>query len=358
MMAPTPQTNATLAQIAQALREHDNYIIVGHVSPDGDCIGSQLALKHALHRLGKKAQCVLATDALSVDTSLGFLPGVHDMVPAAELLEQMVGACESTAPAAAADAASPVAESCVITVDVPNHERMGQAAASLHKRASFTITLDHHANKEAISTLNYVDPNAASNTLNVWQLIGELGVDRSGDVALCAFTGLVTDTGRFQYQNANPFAFRCAAEMLECGADLEMVCTQIFQRRSIASLQLENRAIARMELLLGGALAVTYITLDDFACVGAAKTDADNIVNTLRSIDGVRVACTLRETEENVRGSLRSKDGTDIAVFAFEHGGGGHKAAAGMTLKGAIVDVFAQVKEELCVYLQEMWKEQ
>ena len=85
-MAPTPQTNATLAQIAQALREHDNYIIVGHVSPDGDCIGSQLALKHALHRLGKKAQCVLATDASSIDTSLGFLPGVHDMAPAAELL--------------------------------------------------------------------------------------------------------------------------------------------------------------------------------------------------------------------------------------------------------------------------------
>ena len=192
----------------------------------------------------------------------------------------------------------------------------------------------------------------------MWQLIGELGVDRSGDVALCAFTGLVTDTGRFQYQNANPFAFRCAAEMLECGADLEMVCTQIFQRRSIASLQLENRAVARMELLLDGALAVTYVTLDDFASVGATKTDADNIVNTLRSIDGVRVACTLRETEENVRGSLRSKDGTDIAAFAFEHGGGGHKAAAGMTLDGAVADAFDQVKEELCSYLQEMWKEQ
>ena len=335
-MAVTPQSNATLASIAQALCEHDNYLIVGHVSPDGDCLGSQLSLMHALRQLGKSVQCVFASDEKSVSASLSFLPGIDAIIPAEK-----------------ADFTP-----CVIAVDVPTHERMGEAAAALHQRASFTVTLDHHANKEAVSTLNYVDPQQASASCIVWELIGLLGVTRTREIATCAFTGLITDTGSFRYQNANALCFRYASEMMECGVDLPFVCSQIFQRRSLASLRLENTAISRMRLLLDGSLAMTYVTLDDFAQANAVKTDADIIVDTLRSIDGVRVACVLRQGDEaQIRGSLRSKDATDISLFAQAHNGGGHKAAAGMTLQGKVDQVFETIQAELCAYLQNAWKE-
>lgn len=345
-MAATAQSNATLADIAQALRAHDDYLIVGHVSPDGDCLGSQLALMHALRQLGKQVCCVLATDATSIDTSLTFLPSIETMLAADQVVvrtESEIEAQHKSAP-------------CVIALDVPTYDRMGSAAASLHEKAPFTVTVDHHENKKALSTLNHVDPQAASTTLLVWQLIEELGIQPNSDMALCALTGLITDTGRFQYQNTSPFALRCAANMLEAGANLELICTQIFQRKSRAALALEQCALERLEFLLDGSLAISYVTLDDFAKVGATKTDADDIINTLRSIDGVRVACMLRETEDKVRGSLRSKDATDVSRFAAKHNGGGHKAAAGMTLQGNMQDIFARAKTELCAYLQEAWK--
>lgn len=344
-------TNATLDQIAQALLAHDNYVIVGHVSPDGDCLGSQLALMHALHQLGKQARCVLATDATSIDASFSFLPGITTMIAAA------------TVAAANKQASAP----CVIALDVPSYDRMGKTAAALHEQAQFTITIDHHQNDKALSTLNYIDPNAASTTLLVWQLLAELGVQVTSDIALCTLTGLITDTGGFQYQNTNAFSLRCAAQMLEAGANLPFICTQVFQRRSLAAMKLENIALDRFELLLNGQLAITYLTQHDFATVYASKTDADNIINALRNIDGVRVACVLRESAEDalkeaseeasIRGSLRAKDATDVSVFAAQHNGGGHKAAAGMTLHGNMQTVYENIKQELTSYLLEAWKD-
>ncbi len=333
-MTVTPQTNASLAEIAVALKAHDDYVIVGHTSPDGDCIGSQLALWHMLTRAGKKACCVFADDRSSLDRSLDFLPGVAEIIPAA---------CREKA-------------ACVLTVDVPTRERMGEHAARLHREADFTVTLDHHEGDKALSQLNYVDPDAAASTLIVWALAQKMGVRLDGDLALCTFTGLVTDTGRFQYQSSNAAAFASAAEMVEQGVDVGFVCERLFQRRSLAALKLEQRALSRMEIMLDGALALTYINLGDFQDTGAVKTDADNVVNLLRSLEGVRVACVLRESEGSVRGSLRAKDGTDVSLFARKHKGGGHKAAAGMTLSGSIETVFSQMKIELEAYLEEAWR--
>lgn len=340
-MSVTPQTNASLRDIAQALRVHDDYLIVGHVSPDGDCIGSQLALMHALRRMGKRARCAFASDASSLDASLSFLPGVSDISAASKVQH----------------AAS------VIAVDVPTRKRMGQTIAALQEAAQFTVTVDHHATEETPSQLRYIDPDAASTTTLIWDLARELGVSREGDVATCAFTGLVTDTGRFQYQNANAQAFRCAAEMVEQGVDVEAVCGQLFQRKTHASLLLESQAATRMELLLDGRLAMTYVSLDDLEQAHACKTDADGVVNVLRSLDGVRVACVLREAVADdgqtvqVRGNLRSKDGTDVSAFARAHDGGGHSAASGMTLSGDLPLVYNDIKEELSGYLSAFWKE-
>lgn len=325
-MAVTPQTNTTLEAIAQALLAHDNYVICGHVSPDGDCLGSQLALAWALRQCGKQVTCVLARNE-PVDGTLAFLPGVEAMVPAATF----EGPCDS-----------------FVAVDVPTPERLGDGAA-LQARASFTVTVDHHAVPETMSQLSYTDPDAASTTLMVWALAGLMGCQRDEVIATCAYTGLMTDTGRFQYQNADAAAFAAAAEMVAAGAQPAAISRQFYQNRSRASVALEAVAIDHMAFSPDGRAVLSWLSLDDFARCGAVKSDAEPLIDVLRSVAGVAVACILREQPTEVRGSLRAKDDTDVAAIAGEFGGGGHRAAAGFTVHEPFDQAVALVAERLGV---------
>ena len=234
-----------------------------------------------------------------------------------------------------------------VGVDVPTRERIGEAAAALRDGCELAVTVDHHAVDEAMSDLVYVDPDVASTTMLVWELAGLLGADRAGDVALCCYTGLVTDTGRFQYQNTDAAAMRAAAEMVEAGADPASVSRAIFQNRTLPSVRLEGVAVERMAFGADGAFVLSWLSADDFEAVGAVKADAEPIIDALRSVAGVRAACMLREQGDVVRGSLRAKDGTDVAAIARTFGGGGHVAAAGFTLPCQMDEARRQVREAL-----------
>ena len=329
-MATTPQTNADLAAIASVLKGCDDIVVCGHVSPDGDCLGSQLGLAAALRSLGKRVACLLAKDE-PADERLSFLPGFADLIPAARY----------EGPARA-----------FVAVDVPTRERIGEAAAALLDACETSVTVDHHAADFAMTALAYVDPDAASTTVLVWELAGLLGADRAGDVATCCYTGLVTDTGRFQYQNTDAAALRAAAEMVESGADPAAVSCAVFQNRSVPSALLEARAVERMGLCFGGAAALSWLSQADFEALGAAKADAEPAVDALRSVRGVRVACMLREQDGAVRGSLRAKDGTDVAFLARELGGCGHRAAAGFTLETGLEEATALLERRLADLLE------
>ena len=309
-MAVTPQTNTTLAEVAAALVERDDFCICGHVSPDGDCLGSQLALAHALRALGKRVMCVLARDE-ALDAGASSLPGAHDLVWAGSIDR----AC-----------------ACFIAVDVPTRERLGDAARLLDA-AKFTVTIDHHAVDHRMTELCYTDADAASTSLLVWELIGRLPVEADADMAACAFAGLMTDTGRFQYQNADARAFAAASAMVSCGAVPSRIGSAFYQNRTLASVKLEARALGNLRLVADGAAALSYISQEDMADCGAVKADAEPLVDIVRSIAGVRVACMLREQADGVRGSLRAKDGTDVSALARLFDGGGHKAAAGFTVR-------------------------
>lgn len=328
-MAVTPQSNATVAEIAEKLRACDNIVIGGHVNPDGDCLGSQLALWHALKALDKRAVCV-AADNKKLPLSEEALPG-RGAVIAADAYD---GACDA-----------------FVAVDVPTPERMGEAPAALHKQAGVTFTVDHHAVPERMSDFSYTDPQAASTTMLVWQLIGHLGVQPSAAMATCAYAGLMTDTGRFQYQNTDAAALEAAAELVRAGASPSAIARAAYQNRTLASVKLENVAVSRMTLGCGGVYALTYITKEDYAACNAEKADGEMIIDTLRSLAGVRVACVLREQDESVRGSLRAKDDTDVAALARRFNGGGHRAAAGLTLELPLeqaVETMRAALEELC----------
>ena len=306
--------------------ELDDFVVCGHVSPDGDCLGSQLALAAALRRLGKRVTCVLVKDEPVEANLLRVLDGAQDLV--------FAGAYKG-------------APGAFVGVDVPTRERIGEAACALLDQAPFSFTIDHHAVDATMCDMVYVDPDAASTTMLIWELAGYLGVERTGAVANCCYTGLVTDTGRFQYQNTDERCMRLAAEMVAAGADPASVSREVFQNRTYASMRLEATAIMRAEFSDDGATALGYLTREDFARFGAQKSDAEPVIDALRRIEGVRVACMLREQEDCIRGSLRAKDDTDVSAIARTFGGGGHVAAAGFTLHCTLDEAVAQVRAAL-----------
>ena len=320
-MTATPQTNASLTSIATELASRDNFVICGHVSPDGDCIGSQLALMHTLRALGKNATCVLVKPD-PLDANLMFMPGADDLIPA----------CEFSGPV-----------STFVAVDVPTRERIGEDACKLLDAADFSITIDHHAVDARMTDLDYTDPDSASTTMMIWSVCNMLMDTPPVESALCAYTGLVTDTGCFQFQNTDGAAFESASSMVAAGVRPSDVARNVMQDRSLASLKLASLAIDRMVFTKGGAGVVSYVTKEDMERLGAVKSDAEPLVNTLRSVRGVKVAAMLREQDDNIRGSLRAKDDSDVSVIARAFNGGGHKAAAGCRFDCSVEEAVKQM---------------
>ncbi|MDO5042739.1 MAG: DHH family phosphoesterase [Slackia sp.] len=328
-MAVTPQTNTTLEAMADCMRECDDFVLCGHVNPDGDCLGSQLALMHALRSMGKRAVCVLV-EPDSVDLGLRFLPGVEEMDAASDF-KGSVGA--------------------FVACDVPTTARIG-AAAGIQEQARVRFTLDHHAADVSMSEFNYVDPDAPACGMIAWELVKLLvGEDIPEESATCCYTALMTDTGRFQYQNTTPDALRAATEMVEAGADPAFVSSEVYQSRSFASLMLEKTMLENATVAEDGLWSFSYLRKSDFDRLGAVKADAEPLVDVVRSLAGVRVACMLREQADGVRGSLRAKgDEVDVSELARHIGGGGHRAAAGFTFEGTLDEAL----DAMPTYLDEL----
>lgn len=326
-MTVTPQTNTTLEEIAQVLLAANTVAICGHVSPDGDCLGSELGLASALRQLGKTVYTLTAGPE-AIDESLQFLPGADRL---------MAASCYHGAPGA------------FVAVDVPTPERLGEGDA-VRQRAAVTVTVDHHAVDTVMADYSYTDPDVAATAMLVWRLCQLLGASCAGEVATCCYTGLMTDTGRFQYQNSDGAVFRAAAEMVEAGARPGDISREVFQNRSRASLLLEAQVIDRMLFLNNNQCVMSWLDEADFEAAGAQKADAEPLVNLLRSVSGVRVACMLRQQGNVVRGSLRAKDDTDVAAIARRFNGGGHRAAAGFTFDGTV----AQAVETLGAILSHL----
>lgn len=313
-MSVTPQTNTTIEEIAEHLRTLDSFALCGHVSPDGDCIGSALGLSHALRMLGKKTTCLLAADA-SIEPGLRFLPGADELIYAGDYDET---------------------PDAFIALDVPTIERIKDAAV-VHDRAGVRITIDHHAVDTTMAELSYTDPDAPACGMLVWDLIRAFGIEPPRESAICCYTALMTDTGRFQYQNTSAEAFRYAMEMVRCGANPADASQNVYQSRSEASFALEAVMLSRLFKDPAGRWAISFVTRDDMERTGAVKSDTETLIDTVRSMAGIQVACILREQEGEVRGSLRAKgDDVDVSVLARRIGGGGHKAAAGFTYKGTL----------------------
>lgn len=322
----TESTNIDFEGIANLINDAKYIQICGHTNPDGDCISSQLACKCALEALGKEVDVLLALNERAPH-SFDFLPYFDEFKYASRVKKK-------------AD--------LFIMVDVPNDKRLGFAGTELKEKAKVSLTIDHHFEEKRWSDFTLTDTSAASTTTLIWELLGFMGLNGSEQTANCCLTGLKTDTGNFQFQNADLRSFRIAAEMIEAGADNSFISEKVFMRRSFSSIKIEQVAISNLEVICNGKAAITTLSSLELERCGATKNDTEGIVDILRSIDGTEVVAFLRQDQDCTKVSFRALGDFDCRELVAVYGGGGHAGAAGAkiedTLEAAREIVATQLK--------------
>ena len=321
------QTNE-LPAVADALREHDRFLLVTHENPDGDALGSILAMKLGLDALGKDSVMYLGGDA--------GIPQEYELLQLGELRRELPG-----------DAA----ERVLVALDCASASRTSVEPA-LFERAPLSLDIDHHHDNTRFARINLIVPDASSTGEIVRDILRELGVELTPAIAEGLYVALVTDTGRFQYTNTTPKALRLAAELVEAGVDVHRVFQGIYETVEFAKLKLLARALDRAQVYEGGRLVVSYLLRSDFGELGVGEEYAEGIIDSLRSVDGSELAVTIREPPEPPdaprRISLRSsRDELDVSAIARKRGGGGHPQAAGFSSSESIEEIVEFIRAEL-----------
>ncbi len=197
------------------------------------------------------------------------------------------------------------------------------------------LNIDHHHDNTRFGTVNLVDVEASSTAEIIFEVARGLGVELTPEIASALYVGLVTDTGRFMYENTTPHAHRVAAELIEAGVDVDDTYRRLYEKVPLEKLRLVSRALDRVERLEGGALTISYLMEEDYRAAGASEVHTEGIIDYLRSLEGSRVAALVREKKDGPEArkvSLRSVDGrVDVSRIARQKGGGGHERAAGFS---------------------------
>src|SRR5437763_11237285 len=313
-------TTTDFAAVSDALRSNERFLVVTHENPDGDALGSMLGATLGLRALGKDVLMHLAGDAP--------LPGEFGFLPLGELRRELPDDLE---------------ERVLLAVDCANQRRISPTTDATD-RARLVIDVDHHHDNNRFGDPNLIVADASSTAEIVRDLLSELDVALTPQIAEALYVGLVTDTGRFQYTNTSPKAFRLAAELVEAGADVHGIFRNVYETVQFAKLKLLARALERAQLFQGGRLVVSFLLKDDFAAVGAEEPYSEGIIDYLRSVEGSEMVAMIREPPRNEgparRVSLRSShDEVDVSAIARQAGGGGHRQAAGFSSEKSIAEI-------------------
>lgn len=295
--------------------------ISGHTSPDGDALGSTLGLGLALReRFPQKDIAFLLADDAPVPRIYQFLAGADELIPACRY------------------EASP---DLFISVDCPVLDRLEDAAA-VAQRARSIVCFDHHPAREEFANAIVRRPEAAAASVIIEEFLSFCNISISPDVANCLFCGLVTDTGRFQYQNTDPESFCVASRLVAAGAEPARISLEVYQSQRIEYLHLEAIVMGRIRTVANGKVAYSFASAEDLARCGVSNDECDGLVDLVRSVRGVEVCLFLKGLEDGrVRGNLRSKCDLDISGVAAMFNGGGHAAAAGFTFEGTIEEALS-----------------
>jgi phosphoesterase RecJ-like protein len=302
---------AATVEIVNELTANDRFLITTHEGPDGDALGSTLALHEALSQLGKDSVMFLAEKEFPLPLEYRFLP-----------LQEVFH-----------EAPADLSDRIVIFLDCGNIDRMPVQWLRDGKRM---LNLDHHHDNTRFADVNLVDVDASSTAEIVFEICRRLGVDVTESIAQALYVGLITDTGQFMYENTDARTHRVAAELIESGVDVNGTFRRLYERVPEAKLKLIARALGRIDRRLDGALSTTYLSADDYAATGADETLTEGIIDFVRGIEGTSVAAVVRDKPDSQSAarkvSLRSTDGSvDVSVIARKMGGGGHRRAAGFS---------------------------
>jgi len=308
-----------IERILGELRQRSTFCVVGHVRPDGDCIGSQLALAMALKNAGKSVTC-----------------WNEDQVPAKLRFLDTDNLMQTPGQNCSFD--------CVISLDSATAERLGKALECIQKRELF-INIDHHESNSRFADINWVAPKSPSTGELVFRLLKAANWPITQPIADCLFTAISTDTGSFQYPSTRPSTYHVAAELVMRGANLSKICNEVYQSYPLSRVRLLRHVYNHFRLTHNNQIAYLWLKKADFARTGAQPEDCEGIIDHIRDIEPVVVACLFEELEPDLtRLSLRSKDSrVNVSEIAAQFGGGGHPAAAGARIKGTPLSVQKRV---------------
>ncbi len=291
------------------LRDADEVALTCHLGPDGDALGSLLALHLGLRQLGTKTVASWS-EPFRIPPLYSFLPGLDTLVPPAEF---------------------PEAPKLLVTFDTGSVDRLGDLAP-LVDRAECVVVVDHHASNTRYGDINLVDPDAAASAVLVYELLQRLGVPLTKEIAACLYTGVVTDTGSFKYQATSPSVHQLAAQLLDTGIDHAEIARLVWDTNRFAYVQLLGAMLGRAQLEPEHDLIWTWVDRDDLAARGLLLDEIEGVIDVLRTTAEADVAAVLKQAP-NGRWvvSTRSKGGADVGQACVSLGGGGHRFAAGFT---------------------------
>ena len=320
MSAPMPNgLTQPLQDAVAAIHASQTIVLACHVNPDGDALGSMLGLALALLPLGKTITC-LSEDG--VPAILAFLPG-------AERVRQTTGE---------------VAFDLALVVDSGDLPRVGKTIQPIIGRARRVVDIDHHVTSGAFGDIRVLDARAASTAEIVYALLLTLQAPITPEIATCLFTGIITDTGSFRFQNVTPNTLHVAAALLEAGAPPAFISEHVFENRTFAATQLLGYALSSLKKTAGGRIVWAHITASDFAEVSATDQDTEGIVSYVRGVQDAEVGILFREMAGGgVRVSLRARDTVNVAEVAAQFGGGGHRMASGCSVELPLAEAEAAV---------------
>jgi bifunctional oligoribonuclease and PAP phosphatase NrnA len=315
-----------LERAAEVLSSAPSVALACHVNPDADALGSMLGLSNFLRERGVETVCSFANEPLELPRWASLLPGTEAIVEAERF---------------------PAAPGVLVTCDTASLDRLG-ALARVVGKAGEVIWLDHHVSNEGLGTIPVIDGTASSTAEVVYRLLERIGGGISSSTAACLYAGLVTDTGRFQYAATRPETLRIAADLRERPFDHVALAQALYEDGSGRYLRLLSTALGRISLEEDRDLVWTYLTQADLADAGVEPSEADDLIDLVRTAREVDVAAVVKQQRDGrFKVSMRSRGGHDVAAVAASFGGGGHRLAAGYTSKDALAETVERLRAAL-----------
>ncbi len=313
--------------IIKTMEESNNIVILSHAAPDGDSLGSSLALYNYLLEHNKQVTVIVDDE----------VPHIYKFLKGADKIER-VGYADDF--------------DLAVVVDSSDAERLGKTDRYLANKK--IINIDHHLSNSKFGTYNIVDSKASATAEIIYEIFESQNIVMSKDIAECIYVGIVTDTGQFQYSNTTSKTHRITESLLNKGVEPAQIFKLVYQNNTKGKTKLIAYAINSLEFYCEDRISSMVLTKDDYLSVGATDEDTEGIINFGRDIISVELAILFKESSENkVKVSFRSKNKIDVNILAGEFGGGGHKSAAGATIIGKMEDVKKSVLDKAFKLFEE-----